>query len=625
MRWFLWFTLAAFLFLSACSDSSSANDSEQVATDGVYPTEDDLPNCTSKLEGDSAYVEEDDAFYVCSGKSWNLVASSIEEDSEAVATSIEGVNGYMQKGPFLSGSKVRVLELESGRTLRQTGRNFETVIQTDDGKFALNAQTMVSQYIELHAEGFYRNEVTGTESEAPISLYAITDVSKRDHGLVNINLLTHLEYQRVVYLVKEKKMKVAAAKDSAQKEVLAMLGITNNKGFGSSEDLNVVGSTDADGALLAFSVLFQGNRTEAQLTSLLQGVVSDLKEDGKWDDEETKTKIADWAEAQDLGGRLTTIRGHVADWKLGSVPNFEKYVRNFWYTNYGLGECTTSDKWKIVKNKNTKSENKDVYFICEDNAWRVVSDIERDTYDYENNRPWSAGELWESRAGSITGTLYEYDGSKWRISERSRFLVDEFCFSGDLWSGCDNEQDKVGYWQDFNDNPAGGKSDIGWPTQKSDVETVAMKPIIDYCGGICGEVNLLQGVENYSFAGITFDVVNNDGMAVDASSWEGICVAYSLDEGMDLQLSQGSAIDYLYRGGYPSVSLQAAIDTVVNFAWSDFKMPSWVYEYQSVNGEVAAKQLVAIQFQLLKVDDTFYRSHFNIKAIGRKGTCQAQP
>ncbi len=704
MRWFLWFTLAAFLFLAACSDSSSANDSEQVATDGVYPTEDDLPNCTSKLEGDSAYVEEDDAFYVCSGKSWNLVAessssvetkkeglsseketssssvdkiesassSSIEEDSEAVATSIEGVNGYMQKGPFLSGSKVRVLELESGRTLRQTGRNFETVIQTDDGKFALNAQTMVSQYIELHAEGFYRNEVTGTESEAPISLYAITDVSKRDHGLVNINLLTHLEYQRVVYLVKEKKMRVAAAKDSAQKEVLAMLGITNNKGFGSSEDLNVVGSTDADGALLAFSVLFQGNRTEAQLTSLLQGVVSDLKEDGKWDDEETKTKIADWAEAQDLGGRLTTIRGHVADWKLGSVPNFEKYVRNFWYSSYGLGECTTSDKWKIVKNKNTKSENKDVYFICEDNAWRVVSDIERDTYDYENNRPWgagdageirngslsntayvyadgwreatpfekdtydyennrpwSAGERWERRKGSITGDEYLYYDNGWL---KAGYYSDGLCFAGDMWGGCyetqlimdfGDESQSSYWWTSKHDYGA----DVSWPVFKGDgYSDESWSSVVNYCGGICGEIWLQGfGIGDPTFFTLGFNLFADE-RATDVSSWEGLCVVYSSDEEMSLELSQGFGIDISIRYALPAVSLPSGINVIKDFAWSEFRMPKWaIGQVTEISGEDAAKRLVSIQINLMNQGESFLRNQFNIKAIGRKGTCQAQP
>ena len=574
MRWFLWFTLTAFLFLSACSDSSSANDSEQAAGEG-----------------------------------------------EAIPTSIEGVNGFMQKGPFLSGSKVRVLELESGRTLKQTGRSFEAIIQTDDGSFTLNAQTMVSQYIELHAEGFYRNEVTGKESGAPISLYAITDVMMREGGKVNINLLTHLEYQRVVYLVTEKNMKVAAAKEQAQKEVLAMLNIMDNKGFGSSEDLSIVGETDADGALLAFSVLFQGERSEAQLTSLLQKVVNDLKEDGKWDDEDTKTAIADWAKAQDQGGNLTTIRGHVADWKLGSVPNFEKYVRNFWYSNYGLGECTTANERKVAKNKNGKSENKEELFICENNVWRVATETEIDAYDYKNDRPWSAGEFLERRIGSVTGTLYEYNGSEW---EKTKYFSDGLCFSGDIWSGCDDGQNKASYWHDSNDNEEGGASAIIWPPRKNEGETETMKSVIDYCGGICGEASLARGSLTYApYVDVIFDVVDNGDSAVYAYSWGGLCVAYSSDRGMGLELSQGSAIDNLYQGAYPSVTLPAAIDTVVNFAWSDFYMPAWAKEpYQSVNGWTAAKQLVAIQF---RIQDEMGPYHFNIKAIGRKGTCQAKP
>ena len=320
---FFFCVISVISLFTACGgdNGSSADEQESLQSSDASVIDDESSSSVEKnaeSKSSSSFAESEDS-------------SSSEEnvDPEAIPTSMEGVNGYMQKGPFLSGSKVRVLELESGRTLNQTGLNFETKIQTDDGKFKLNARTMVSQYVELHADGYYRNEVSGKESEAPITLYAITDVRKRDGGLVNINLLTHLEFQRVVYLVKEKKMKVYKAKAQAQQEVLAMLDITGSEGFASSEDLNIVGTSEADGALLAFSVMFQGDRSVAKLTSLLQSVVNDLEEDGKWDDEAVRTEIADWAETQDHEGYLDSIRKHVADWKLGPVPNFEKYVRHF--------------------------------------------------------------------------------------------------------------------------------------------------------------------------------------------------------------------------------------------------------------------------------------------------------
>lgn len=301
-----------FLLLAvvACSDSSVGDDvnGNNLA---VYSTVEDLPPCTTANEGEQLFVKSEGIIRVCADEKWfatmerasgcttePLTDSSgvkiicggdsvgvvlngkngangqggsnaahpdssengiVVLDSEKVATSLEGVSGYSQKGPFINGSKVTVIELESGRNLNQTGNTFESKIQSDDGQFKLNARMMVSQYVELHAEGYYRNEVTGKNSEAPLTLYAITDVSKRDGGIVNINLLTHLEYHRVVYLVTQKKMKVFAAKKQAEREIFALLHI-DSKDFFSSEDLNIAGSSEGDAALLAFSVMFQGGQ-----------------------------------------------------------------------------------------------------------------------------------------------------------------------------------------------------------------------------------------------------------------------------------------------------------------------------------------------------------------------------
>ena len=391
------------VFLAACGGDSGSNVDEQ---------EPQLSSDASAIEESSSSVEKSADSKSSDSKEDGSSSSEVEEDEEAVPTSLDGVSGFSQKGPFIKGSSIKVLELESGRTLKQTGRNFDSKIQTDDGHFKLNAITMVSQYLELHAEGYYRNEVTGQNSSSPLTLYALTDVMMREGGKVNINLLTHLEYQRVIHLVQKQKMKVAAAKDQAQKEILAILNI-DGKGFGNSEDLSIVGTTDADGALLAFSILFQGNRSVADLTSLLQSVVSDLEKDGEWNDEKTKTEIADWASAQDLSGGLSTIRSNVKKWNLGSVPDFEKYVRNFWYTNYGLGTCGKKNKAEVKATANERSANygTQTRYICKDGAWVEATDIEKDFYKSGKDNG-DDGELW---AGLVTGKKYKYDEmeNKW--------------------------------------------------------------------------------------------------------------------------------------------------------------------------------------------------------------------
>lgn len=334
-------------------------------------------------------------------------------DSERIATSLDGVGGFTQKGPFLMGSEVNVIELRDGRTLDQTGDNFETVILNDSGFFKLNARMMMSQYLELHAKGYYRNEVDGKNSSAPLTLYALTDVMMRDGGLVNINLLTHLEYHRVVYLVKEKKMKVAEAKDSAEREIFALLDI-DAKDFSNSEDLNIVGSSEGDAALLAFSVMLQGDRDVARLSVLLTNISADMEKDGVWDDTAMRDSVADWAEKADATGRLKTIRSHVESWGLAAkVPNFEKYVRHFWTSAYGLGECEKNTLNNVVAATPKRFEKSLERYICVDSTdigymWRRASPLEKDTYG------WPSATDGLVKKGDLTGDPYVYDSIAWR-------------------------------------------------------------------------------------------------------------------------------------------------------------------------------------------------------------------
>ena len=339
----------------------------------------------------------------------------IELDSEKVAISLDEMSGASQKGPFLSGSKVRAFELQDGRTLKQTGNIFNGKIMNDNGEFKINARTLMSQYLALEATGFYRNEVTGKNSNSELTLFAITDVSAR--SVANMNLLTHLEYERVNYLVTKEKMKVKAAKKKAQREVFRILGIDATD-FSNSEDLNIAGSSDEDGALLAFSVMLQGDRSVAELTELLTRISTDMEKDSTWDDATTRMKIAEWSADADSAGRLAVIRNNVKNWRLSEmVPNFEKYIRHFWYTEYGLGECTadSADTVKAAtagKRKGTKTR-----YICKADSvgefhWEVASDYEKDTY------LWEPGGDAELKAGAVTGVYYLYDAVKasWRIA-----------------------------------------------------------------------------------------------------------------------------------------------------------------------------------------------------------------
>ena len=338
-------------------------------------------------------------------------------DSEKIAISLDEVSGVSQKGPFLNGSSVLVREMSDGRTLTQTGNSFNGKILNDKGEFQINARMLVSQYVMLEASGYYRNEVTGENSNSALTLFAISDVN--DRNVVNVNLLTHLEYERVVYLVTQKKMRVKAAKKQAQKEVFAMLHIDATN-FSNSEDLNIAGSGDEDGALLAFSIVMQGDRSESELSELLTNVATDMEKDGVWDDTASRQAFADWAFAADIDGRYETFRANVKKWGLSSmVPNFEKYLRIFWTTEYGLGVCSEENVDTVVAAK--RGEPSMRYICGSDSVWRVATDFEKDTYGWPTDTIDGA-----LKVGAFTDTIYVFDslgvanGKKgWRLANET--------------------------------------------------------------------------------------------------------------------------------------------------------------------------------------------------------------
>ncbi len=300
----------------------------------------------------------------CSGDN---VAGGASGDAGIVAVKDLEVAGVSQKGPFVTGSAVTVQELD-GITLKQTGKSFKGSIKSDKGDFAIKDINLQSQYAILEASGYYRDEISGKKSSGTVTLRAFTDLSNRK--TVNINLLTHLEYERVMYLVTEKKKSIADAKAQADEEILAAFGIEGD--FGKSEDLNIFESGDGNAALLAVSVLMQSDVDVAGLTERMGEFSIALAEGGSWDDADTKTAIADWACDVDLKGTLANVRKNVESWKYAdTVPAFEKFVTNFWWDNYGLGVCNEKRKNETKRNVNKLSKLYNEYFVCEKGRWVI--------------------------------------------------------------------------------------------------------------------------------------------------------------------------------------------------------------------------------------------------------------
>jgi uncharacterized protein (TIGR02145 family) len=215
----------------------------------------------------------------------------------------------------------------------------------------------------------------------------------------------------------------------AQKEILKEFHIELGDST-DAEDMDVFGSSEADAALLAISILLQSNRTESELMAVLAQLSTDMAETGTWSTERTKlikAQMADWA--LDSSHVLGKFRTNVDNWHLGeTVPDFEKFVLNYVAQESGLGVCNSSavsvGEVKYVPNPqsgyyaqeygDTTSAGKRTRFMCSsDSGWRVATQFEKDT------ATWGAATDGEVRPGRVDGDIhyiYESATGEWRLA-----------------------------------------------------------------------------------------------------------------------------------------------------------------------------------------------------------------
>ncbi|MDX2430497.1 MAG: hypothetical protein QNK35_06160 [Bacteroides sp.] len=238
--------------------------------------------------------------------------------------SLDKLSGKVQKGPFLNGTSITVAELNAD--MGQTGKNFSTQISDNRGSFELKQVELSSQFVELKADGFYFNEVLDESSAARLILYALSNLS--DKSTLNVNLLSHLEKERV-YVLMDQGLSFTDAKDQAQKEILAMFSIEKT-GMETSELLDISQQGDEHAILLAISVILQGHRTVAELSELLANINSDMREDGELNSESTGSALFNGALWLDLKEIRENLESRYAETGQELVlPDFEKYVEIF--------------------------------------------------------------------------------------------------------------------------------------------------------------------------------------------------------------------------------------------------------------------------------------------------------
>ncbi len=252
-----------------------------------------------------------------------IVVSFCKKETTTSFNKID-ITGYVQKGPFINGTNITISEVDAN--LSQTGKTFSTQIADNSGSFQVNNINLSSRYVLFAASGYYYNEIKGSTSIAPITLFAYSDIS--DKSNVNINILTNLEKRRVEYLISTGKS-FSDSKKQAQSEILSIFKIKSPT-IQNSEYLDISKNGEGNAILLAISAIFQGYRDEATVSELMANFSTDIALDGKLDSTATLQKLVNDASIFDSATIITNLKNRYASLNLTvSIPDFMKYVKQF--------------------------------------------------------------------------------------------------------------------------------------------------------------------------------------------------------------------------------------------------------------------------------------------------------
>lgn len=457
-----------FFFLAACGDDSSSSDNP-VALDDIYPTVEDLPECTEDLQGDSLLVGDDEDTYVCSEGEWEKVVEPEEkpkpgdpekkkpeekkpeekkpDDKKPEEKPVEKdtlVTDTLAKDTVVTDTAGKVpevkLAVENGTvsgflgaamfdgavsvSVAEVNEKFEAMDSAfagtvDGGKFKVEKINLENPYAMVQADGFIINLFYGGKLAEKQSLSVVTNASEKNE--VDVNVLTHLASARTVAVLGGTKGKDAAefnkTFEKSVDEVLKTFNMDNK---------------DSEAAAFAILLILQA-ASEGELNKMLDDVAQDIAKDGSWDDNSSvRLGLADWALTEDIENGFAVFRENAGFPKNGSV-DFVKYMREFYETELKFDKCDAenADATFFVKDESSGFYAKDfeditnsrVRFACDaKKGWVVISDSLKDTkYGPE-------GKDGDVRQGVFTGLYYVYDKGTWKEAsavERDAYFVQQ--------------------------------------------------------------------------------------------------------------------------------------------------------------------------------------------------------
>ena len=381
-----------------------------------------------------------------------LQSCSSNDDLDGYTPTNFNVGGKVEKGPFVRGTAIQMQPLDAD--LDETGESFTSTITDNEGTFTFGSKLLKSPYVKLSASGYYFNEVTGELSKGTLALNAVANL--QNAADVNLNILSHLKYQRVMDLVAKDGKSFKEANNQAQEEVLKTFGLDKY----AKTDVNhfsITSGTDEAAALIAVSSLILYNRSEAQITEYLSQLSEEFAEDGNFS-ETTKLQIR--KDMFSLESKLPQIAENIK--KRYQEMGKEVAVKNLIYFFDWDGDGTAGNEI-APENHPVSLETNNINVPMEGGSYEVKVNttvpvyLERPSFSEIENYPSvsvSGTEIYETGSGSEPCINYskELNNNILKVVVKAASFRKEQAVSIPLYDGMGNEVARLNLTQQANPN-----------------------------------------------------------------------------------------------------------------------------------------------------------------------------
>lgn len=382
-----------------------------------------------------------------------LQSCSSNDDLDGYTPTNFNVGGKVEKGPFVRGTAIQMQPLDAD--LDETGESFTSTITDNEGTFTFGSKLLKSPYVKLSASGYYFNEVTGELSKGTLALNAVANL--QNAADVNLNILSHLKYQRVMNLVAKDGKSFKEANNQAQEEVLKTFGLEKY----AKTDVNhfsITSGTDEAAALIAVSSLILYNRSEAQITEYLSQLSEEFAEDGNFS-ETTKLQIR--KDMFSLESKLPQIAENIK--KRYQEMGKEVAVKNLIYYFDWDGDGTAGNEI-APENHLVRLETNNINVPMEGGSYEVKVNttvpvyLERPSISgddiYDNFSPVLGMEIYETGSGSELCINYtkELNNNILKVVVKAASFRKEQAVSIPLYDGMGNVVASLNLTQQANPN-----------------------------------------------------------------------------------------------------------------------------------------------------------------------------